>query len=130
MKNLINKQWIQPAFVLIPLIISAIYCFTNSGFALATVVISLFLLVGFLPVCKKRENLWMFVFSGISLFPANISTAFFAAQWLEDELYTDSLFLKIIIVLIAIHILFCIEQVVWGILTRLIWRRQHKVEVE
>lgn len=130
MKNLLNNRWFQLTFVAVPLIISILYYFTDKGFVLPAVVISLFLLVGLLPLCKKRENLWMFVFSTVSLLPVNIRVSISVSQWMEDELYMDSPFLKVIIILIAFHVLFCLEQIILGVITRFIWKRQYKVEVE
>lgn len=130
MKKFVKKQWIQPALTMIPLIVSTIYYFTGKSYMLFASVISLFLLVAFLPVCEKRENLWMFVFSSVSLLPANIRFSVLISQWAENELYLDSIFIKIIIFLIALHVLFCEEQIILGFITRLLWRRQYKVEVE
>ena len=72
----------------------------------------------------------MFIFSGISLFPANIRSALLLFDRLKDEIYMDSDFLKVTAVLFLLHILFCIEQLTLGILTRLVWRKQYTVEVE
>ncbi len=130
MKGFVKKQWIQPALTMIPLIVSTIFCFTGKTYMLIVSVISLFVLVAFLPVCEKRENLWMFVFSSVSLLPANIRFSVLVSQWAEKELYSGSAFLKTIIFLIALHILFCMEQIVLGYITRLLWQRQYKVEVE
>lgn len=130
MKEFVKKQWVQPALAVIPLIVSAIYYFTGKTYMLIISVISLFLLVAFLPVCEKRENLWMFVFSSVSLLPANIRFSILISQWAEEELYWDSTFMKIIIFFIALHILFCMEQIILGFITRLLWQRQYKVEVE
>lgn len=130
MNGFVKKQWIQPALTMIPLIVSTIYCFTGKTYVLIVSVISLFILVAFLPVCEKRENLWMFVFSSVSLLPANIRFSVLISQWAENELYLDSIFMKIIIFLIALHILFCLEQIILGFMTRLLWRRQYKVEVD
>lgn len=130
MRVFVKKQWIQPALTLIPLIASTFYYFTGKNYMLIISVISLFLLVAFLPVCEKRENLWMFVFSSVSLLPANIRFSVLISKWAEEELYWDSAFMKIIITLLALHILFCMEQIILGFITRLLWRRQYKVEVE
>lgn len=130
MKEFVKKQWAQPALIMIPLIASTIFCFTGKTYILIGSVILLFLLVAFLPVCEKRENLWMFVFSSISLLPANIRFSVLISQWAEEELYWDSTFMKIIILLIALHVLFCMEQIILGFITRLLWRRQYKVVVE
>lgn len=130
MKEFVKKQWVQPVLTMIPLIVSTIYYFTGKTYVLIISVISLFLLVAFLPVCEKRENLWMFVFSSVSLLPANIRFSVLVSQWSEKELYLDSAFMKIMIFLIALHILFCFEQIILGFITRLLWRRQYKVEVD
>lgn len=130
MNGFVKKQWVQPALTMIPLIVSTMYCFTGKIYVLIFSVISLFILVAFLPVCEKRENLWMFVFSSVSLFPANIRFSVLISQWAENGLYLDSVFMKTIVFLIALHILFCMEQIILGFITRLLWRRQYKVEVE
>lgn len=130
MKEFVKKQWVQLVLTMIPLIVSTIYYFTGKTYVLIISVISLFLLVAFLPVCEKRENLWMFVFSSVSLLPANIRFSVLVSQWSEKELYLDSAFMKIMIFLIALHILFCFEQIILGFITRLLWRRQYKVEVD
>lgn len=130
MKEFVKKQWLQPALTMLPLIVSTIYSFTDKTYVLIISIISLFILVAFLPVCEKRENLWMFVFSSISLLPANIRFSVLISQWAEKELYWDSAFMKIIMLLITLHILFCMEQIILGFITRLLWRRQYKVEVE
>lgn len=130
MKDLLNNRWVQPLFVFFPLIPSAIFFFAwNPLFLIASFVL-LFVLVVFLPVCEKRENLWMFVFSSLSLLPANIRFSVLISHWAEEELYWDSAFMKIILFLIALHILFCMEQIILGFFTRLLWRRQYKVEVD
>lgn len=130
MKEFVKKQWVQPALTMIPLFVSTIFYFTGTTYILIGSVILLFLLVAFLPVCEKRENLWMFVFSSVSLLPANIRFSVLISHWAEEELYWDSTFMQIIVLLIALHILFCMEQIILGFITRLLWRRQYKVEVE
>lgn len=130
MNGFVKKQWIQPVLTMIPLIVSTIYCITGKTYVLIVSVISLFILVAFLPVCEKRENLWMFVFSSVSIFPANIRFSVLISQWAENGLYLDSVFMKTIVFLIALHILFCMEQIILGFFTRLLWRRQYKVEVD
>lgn len=115
---------------MIPLTVSIIFFYTGKTYILLISVITLFLLIAFLPICKKRENLWMFVFSSISLLPANIKFSVLISQWAEEELYRDSTFMKIIILLTALHIFFCIEQITLGFITRFLWQRQYKVEVD
>ncbi len=130
MKEFVKKQWVQPALTMIPLFVSTIFYFTGTTYILIGSVILLFLLVAFLPVCEKRENLWMFVFSSVSLLPANIRFSVLISHWAEEELCWNSAFMKIILFLIALHILFCMEQIILGFFTRLLWRRQYKVEVD
>lgn len=57
-----KKQWAQLVFVLIPLTLSLVFYYFDNILILTAAVLSLFLLVSILPVCKKRENLWMFIF--------------------------------------------------------------------
>jgi len=130
MKEFVKKQWVQLTLTMIPLIVSILFYFTSKTYMLLISVIFLLLLVAFLPVCEKRENLWMFVFSSVSLLPANIRFSVLVSQWAEKELYLNSSFVKIIVFLLALHILFCMEQIILGFITRLLWRRQYIVEVE
>ena len=81
-----KKQWAQLVFVLIPLTLSLVFYYFDNILILTAAVLSLFLLVSILPVCKKRESLWMFIFSGISLFPANIRSALLLFDRLKDEI--------------------------------------------
>lgn len=107
MKEFVKKQWVQPALTMIPLIASTIFYFTGKTHILIASVIFLFLLVAFLPECKKRENLWMFVFSSVSLLPANNRFSVLISQWVAEELCWDSTFMQIIVLLIALRIPFC-----------------------
>ena len=51
-----KKQWAQLVFVLIPLTLSLVFYYFDNILILTAAVLSLFLLVSILPVCKKREN--------------------------------------------------------------------------
>lgn len=130
MKRLLNNQWIQPAFVIIPLIFSIINYYTGSVIAVIAAVISLFLLVALLPVCRLRQNLWMFVFSAVALIPSNIRYSSLLLQVVNEYVFSlETSVVRITGVLILFHALFCFEQILLNYLTRRMWRRQYKSEV-
>lgn len=128
MNNNNSKQWIQLTLIIIPLLVSIALLF-NIGISLSVTIIFLFLFVGFLPVCKKRENLWMFVLSSILLLPTNIKATTNISQWLEMGLNMDLSIIKILICCMFLHIIICFEQIGLGFLTRLIWKKQYVVEI-
>ena len=60
-----KKQGAQLVFVLIPLTLSLVFYYFDNILILTDAVLYIFLLFSILPVSKKLENMWMFIFSGI-----------------------------------------------------------------
>ena len=130
MKRTSKSRWLQPAFLLIPFLLSVCFYRTGSWPALAAAVGFLFLLVAILPVCRKHENLWMFLFSSIGLLPANIRIALLSTYWIMDAIFIDTTFFCVTCFLVILHVLFCVEEILLALPVRLAWRRQYKVNVD
>lgn len=80
------------------------------------------ILVAFLPVCRRRENLWLFLLSVSCTIGLNRLTLCYVMETgLLDgysSLFRAGLFVLLYCVLLSV------EEIVYGILGRLIWRRQ------
>lgn len=119
-----KKEIIQLSSVIIPMILSVLMIITNKIIFLPFVVISLFLIVGVCPLFKKRENLWMFILVAIAGLPGNI---YFSYKIVFEGIFTfENIFLDIITFVVMIFIFFSVEEIVFAVITRLIWKRQYK----
>ena len=118
---------IQLLSFLVPLAM-AVATWYSAVFGVASV-LTLIILVLLLPVCRKRENLWMFVMASITLLPINIRVGMAAAETAVDYL-SETTFLYICTLLLTISIVYCLEQLFLGIIIRLLRGRQYIVDIE
>lgn len=125
----VNKRTnkIQIAFGVLPVILSMFFLLNQSGLILLFCVLSLFIIVGVVPVFKRRESLYMFILVGIAGLPINLRLSY----WLVSEEFISSGFLlgNILWVALLCCIFFSVEEIVFGILTRLIWKKQYKLKL-
>ena len=119
-----KKEIIQLSSVIIPMSLSVLMIITNKIIFLPLVVISLFLIVGVCPLFKRRENLWMFILVAIAGLPCNI---YFSYKIVFEGIFTfENIFLDIITFVVMIFIFFSVEEIVFAVITRLIWKKQYK----
>ncbi len=90
-------------------------------------VISLFFIVAFTPLFKKRENLWMFVMVTFASLPVNL----FAIYYMVSEDVFDYGFAlgNISWYIMVFYTLFSLEQIGFAAITKLIWRKQYKLDI-
>lgn len=113
-------------FVIIPLALTVAGAVKGSFVIMALSIPVLFLLVALLPFCKKRENLWMFIYGIITLIPVNI----FIINHAELYVYLgENIFSEIITYASVFLLMQSVEQVALGLITRFIWKRQYKLPV-
>ena len=117
-------QIVQIASVIIPLLLSVAFIFTKKYIFLMLAVISLFMIVGFCPLFRKRENLWMFILSGVAGLPLNVYLAY--SVIFKTELMTIYSAFNICSVIVLSSIFFGVEEIVLAVITRIIWKRQYK----
>lgn len=105
----------------------SIYASIKGSLILIIVTIaSVFLSVSVVPVCRKRESLWMFVFIAIVGFPINV---YVISYWLMAfKIYLDILIIEILLAGLCYCLLLSIEEIVIGLLTRLIWQKQYIIK--
>lgn len=118
---------IQIAAGVLPAVLSVAFLVNQSWLILLLCVLSLFIMVGIVPVFKRRESLYMFILVGIAGLPINVRLSY----WLVSEEFISSGFLvgNILWVALLCCVFFSVEEIVFGVVTRLIWKKQYKIKL-
>lgn len=90
-------------------------------------VVLLFVYVFFVPLTKGAENFWMYVLSTITLLPLNIKIIL-----LVYPVFCDLLNFKALIIFISVLVAFIvwnIEQIILGVITRIVKPNQKGVDI-
>ena len=122
-----GRKYIQLAFGIIPVALSVISVFKQSLILFLLTIVSLFAVVGLVPVFRKRESFWMFLLVAVAGVPENINLIFWIIYL--DVLYLYFLPIKIIYSLLIYFVLFSVEEIAFGVITRFIWPRQYKLKI-
>lgn len=123
----VNKtNAVQSVTGIVPVILSISFLKHNAWWILGLCILSLFVLVAMVPLFKKRESLYMFLLVAAAGFPLNVKLAY----WLISESWLgfDFLLGNICYGLLICCVLFSVEEIVFGVITRFIWRRQYKIK--
>ena len=91
--------------------------------------IMIFLITGCCRVCRKRESLWIFVLSAVILIPFNLHIIGSVISFFEEYRYIRW-FVKLALYPLLYMVVFCIEEILCGIIGRLIWKRQYVMKWE
>jgi len=118
----INKWTFTAA---IPLLLSIGAVLSDAPILNILCFISHFIVLITVPHFKGRESLWMFLMTALSSIPFNIGLLIKMADY-GAIFYPSLLPLSILSGALYYIILFSVEEVVMGIITRLIWKRQLK----
>ena len=86
-------------------------------------IISMYFFIGICEYCDKHENVWIFVNVGIASIPVNFECSLFACRMLSD-IWNSSLLLNILLFILIYDICLSAEEIVLGIIGRIIWREQ------
>lgn len=90
-------------------------------------VVLLFVYVFFAPLTKGAENFWMYVLSTITLLPLNIKITV-----MLYPIFCDLLNFKALIICISVLVAFIvwnIEQIILGVITRIVKPNQKGVDI-
>lgn len=111
----------------IPFVLSLKFLIGHSWVSLLLAVISLFVIVGTVPLFRRRENLYMFIFVAIAGVPINI----WLSYWLVSEGLVSAGFVigDILWGLLLCCVFLSIEEIVFGVVTRMIWKRQYVIKM-
>lgn len=122
-----RRNIIQISLGLLPAILSVVFLVNQSWLILLFCILSLFIIVGIVPIFKRRESLYMFILVGIAGLPINIRLSY----WLVSEEFISSGFLvgDILWGAMLCCVFFSVEEIVFGIVTRFIWKKQFKIKL-
>lgn len=121
------QKYYQIVFALIPLLLSVAFVFYQSVLLTVLMIISSFVIVGTVPIFKKTQNIWMFLIVSVTVIPVNsyMICAIFSLGSLGDY----NLFNKILYGAMLYCVFFSVEEILFGVITRLIWRNQYKINL-
>lgn len=109
------------------IMISGIAARTMSLFWFIILIISILLIVVVIPWCRQHENMWLFVLTAIGSVPINSSLT----RCIIDTGIFETGFpiLGLVVTSIEIYLfLLGIEEIVIGVLGRMIWRKQKNID--
>lgn len=116
------KTGVMFGFISLPTVFSAASAATKSMAWLLIAIASVFLVIALLPVCRKRESIWMFIAVAIAGIPINIRMVSVYMDFMDISGFAQILWGAVIYT-----VLFSIEELVFGTVTRFIWRKQYKL---
>lgn len=109
------------------LIISGVAARTMSLFWVAVLIASVLFIVAIVPWCRQHENMWLFVLTAIGSVPININLTRLIIDIGIFE--TGVPILGVLVTSVEIYLLLLgIEEIVIGVLGRIIWKRQKTME--
>ena len=112
----------------IPLHLSLGFAFSRMYTFLALACLSIFVVVGISPTCRKSQSLWIFVLVAVDGIPANI---FLIYNFVYLGIMGDFNFLfKMLGCVATFCIMLSIEEIVLGFIARLIWPKQYKLSLD
>lgn len=109
------------------LMISRIAARTMSLFWFVVLIVSVLFIVAVVPWCRQHENMWLFVLTAIGSVPINITLT----RYIIDMgiLETGFPVLGVLVTSLEIYLLLLgIEEIIIGVLGRMIWKRQKTMD--
>lgn len=115
--------------IILPMATSILSAYYKALWLIPVVVILIFILIGTMPICRKNENLWMFVLTGFCSIPVNVFLLTKFNVWM-DYLYNGSGKIHKIVLIIGYTIVLTgMEEIILGVLTRVLWKKQCKLYI-
>lgn len=105
------------------LMISVVAARTMTLFWFIILIVSVFLIVVVVPLCRHHENMWLFVLTAIGSVPINLSLT----HCIIDSGILKNRFPVLVRVVTSVEIyllLLGIEEIVIGVFGRMIWKKQ------
>lgn len=109
----------------IPAALSLASVIKHSVILFVILIVTHFIILKFIPVFKGYESVWMFIFVSISSIPLNVYILSLINEW--GFLFDTILFLGILRTVLYYAVLFSIEQIIMGVVTRIVWKKQYKL---
>ncbi len=123
----IKSNKIQFATGLLPVMLSIIFLVNHSWIILLLCILSMFIVIATVPLFKHREILFMFVLVAATGLPINIGLS----CWLISEEIIGVGFLigDILWGAFICCALFSAEEILFGVMTRILWKKQYKIKI-
>ena len=112
--------------MIIPVILSWDAMRLQSPVLLALAVTAHFGALKLAPICRHRENLWMFLLVVISTIPLNLYLLMEYGEMVGIS-RTYGVVSAILQSIIWYEVLLSVEELIMGIITRRIWKKQYKL---
>lgn len=121
------RKYYQILFALVPMLFSIAFVLFKTVPLIVLTVVSLFVIVGAVPIFRKRENLWMFLLTAIIMIPINLYMIFAIVNL--DSLSSCDLLCKILFGAVLYCVFFSVEEILFAFITRLIRKKQYKINI-
>lgn len=109
----------QYALIAVPIVL-AIIAASKASIILSILSILLIVIdIAILPICKNNENVWTFFMIALTVTPINIKIIIHFIQG------NVNLFIGIVIGLLLYFIMLSIEEIIAGVIVRIIWPKQY-----
>lgn len=126
-RSVFMKKEMKEKMMILSPIMAIAFSWCMNRFLLAVIsLITVFLCISVCSVCRKHESLWLFVLSGIATIPANIQLSLIATEYFS-YLWGDAVVFKLVYFPLAYSILLSVEEILLGIVGRVLWKRQEPV---
>ena len=130
MKKEIRKKDSSGALAFAPVGLSLVAAHIQSLWLAAATVILIFIFVAVMPYCRKRENLWVFLLIAAASIPINLFILGKYDLWIYLTASGEKHGIVYYMSLIEYTLLLSsIEEVIAGLIARLIWKRQYKLVI-
>lgn len=110
--------------IMIPTVLSSFATHYTSVILLIITMVIMFLMLK-IPIFKHRENLWMFVIATFATIPMNILLVKIIGE--SSFFDYDNILSKVFSGFVIYAVLFAVEQIILGVATRLLYKRQYKL---
>jgi len=114
--------------LMIPAVLSCVGVLSKSVWLIVMAFFMHFVVLKLAPVCRGRENVWMFIMVIISSVPINVYLLVFMGvnNMLFDSIFVLGLFRCVL----YYAMLFSVEELILGLVTRVLWKKQHKIKLK
>ncbi len=112
--------------IAVPLLPMGLMWCLNKYVLTGVTILAIYLFIGLIDTCRRYENLWLFVLVGIATVPMNLMLTMVVC----DDLcvtWNRELLAKIVFFPIVYGALFSMEEIVLGIIGRVIWKEQENL---
>lgn len=114
--------YFQYVFIAVQFVLAIIASVKASAVYFILAIAFAFLYIAVMPTCKYNENTWMFFMVAITVTPVNIRIIIYALSG------SAILFFSVVFGVILFFIMLSIEELIVGIITRLVWKNQREFD--